>query len=79
MAGHAHLCDGSDLHLRGRHLDGPRGPKINRVAESISTNSDAAGDFNWTATRPMRGRAYDETTHDIWVDANQDWTLRPTR
>ena len=77
MAGHAHLCDGSDLHLRGRHLDGPRGLyKINRVAESISTNSDAAGDFNRDGDKTDAwGVLYDETTHDIWVDANQDRTF----
>ena len=50
--------------------------KINRVAESISTNSDAAGDFNRDGDKTDAwGVLYDETTHDIWVDANQDRTF----
>jgi subtilisin family serine protease len=50
--------------------------RINRVAESISSASDAAGDFNRDGDTTDRwGVLYDETTHDIWVDANQDFTF----
>ncbi|MDF2091151.1 S8 family serine peptidase [Knoellia sp. 3-2P3] len=50
--------------------------KVNRVSESISTNSDAAGDFNRDGDKTdVWGVLYDETTHDIWVDANQDRTF----
>ena len=50
--------------------------KINRVAESISANDEAAGDFNRDGDTTDRwGVLYDETTHDVWVDANQDLTF----
>lgn len=50
--------------------------KFQRVAESISTASDAAGDFNRDGDTTDRwGILYNETTHDIWVDANQDFTF----
>nr|WP_240978095.1 S8 family serine peptidase [Knoellia sp. DB2414S] len=50
--------------------------RINRVAENISSASDAAGDFNRDGDTTDRwGVLYDETTHDIWVDANQDFTF----
>lgn len=50
--------------------------KINRVAESISLNDEAGGDFNRDGDTTDRwGVLYDETTHDIWVDANQDLTF----
>lgn len=52
--------------------------KINRVAESISLNDEAGGDFNRDGDTTDRwGVLYDETTHDIWVDANQDLTFSP--
>lgn len=50
--------------------------KINRVSESISSGSDAKGDFNRDGdTTDAWGILYDEATHDIWVDANQDLTF----
>lgn len=50
--------------------------KINRVSESISANDEARGDFNRDGDATDRwGVLYDETTHDIWVDANQDLTF----
>ncbi len=50
--------------------------KFNRVAESISAASDAAGDFNRDGdTNDRWGILYDEATNDIWVDANQDLTF----
>ena len=50
--------------------------KFNRVAESISNADEAAGDFNRDGDNTDRwGILYDETTHDIWVDANQDQTF----
>jgi subtilisin family serine protease len=50
--------------------------KINRVSESISLYDDARGDFNRDGDTTDRwGVLYDETTHDIWVDANQDLTF----
>ena len=50
--------------------------KFNRVSESISNADEAAGDFNRDGDNTDRwGILYDETTHDIWVDANQDQTF----
>lgn len=50
--------------------------KFQRVAESISANDEAAGDFNRDGDKTDRwGILYNETTHDIWVDANQDQTF----
>lgn len=50
--------------------------RINRVSESISARSDAAGDFNRDGDTTDRwGVLYNETTHDIWVDSNQDLTF----
>lgn len=50
--------------------------KFQRVAENISTASEAAGDFNRDGDTTDRwGILYNETTHDIWVDANQDLTF----
>ncbi|MFW5470570.1 S8 family serine peptidase [Knoellia sp. CPCC 206435] len=50
--------------------------KFNRVAENISANSDAKGDFNRDGdTNDRWGILYDEETNDIWVDANQDLTF----
>ncbi|WP_353952161.1 S8 family serine peptidase [Knoellia sp. S7-12] len=50
--------------------------KFNRVSESISEASDARGDFNRDGDTTDRwGILYNETTHDIWVDANQDFTF----
>lgn len=50
--------------------------RINRVSESISLNDEAGGDFNRDGDTTDRwGVLYDETTHDIWVDANQDFTF----
>ena len=47
--------------------------KFQRVSESISAASEAEGDFNRDGDTTDRwGILYDETTHDIWVDANQD-------
>jgi subtilisin family serine protease len=47
--------------------------KFNRVAESISLNDEAGGDFNRDGDTTDRwGVLYNESTHDIWVDANQD-------
>ncbi|GGB77562.1 hypothetical protein N798_14265 [Knoellia flava TL1] len=50
--------------------------KVNRVSESISAASDAAGDFNRDGDKTDTwGILYDEATNDIWVDANQDRTF----
>ncbi len=50
--------------------------KVNRVFESISAASEAKGDFNRDGdTTDAWGVLYSETTHDIWVDANQDLTF----
>ena len=50
--------------------------KFQRVSENISTASEAKGDFNRDGDTTDRwGILYDETTHDIWVDANQDLTF----
>ncbi|MFC7490318.1 MULTISPECIES: S8 family serine peptidase [unclassified Knoellia] len=47
--------------------------KFQRVAENISTASEAAGDFNRDGDTSDRwGILYNESTHDIWVDANKD-------
>ncbi|GAA4117404.1 S8 family serine peptidase [Knoellia locipacati] len=52
--------------------------KFNRVAESISLNDEAAGDFNRDGDTTDRwGILYDEKTNDIWVDANQDFVFSP--
>ncbi|MEO7269583.1 MAG: S8 family serine peptidase [Knoellia sp.] len=48
--------------------------KFQRVAESISLADEARGDFNRDGDTTDRwGILYNETTHDIWVDANQDF------
>ncbi|WP_308120824.1 S8 family serine peptidase [Paractinoplanes bogorensis] len=48
--------------------------RINRVAESISAASDAAGDFNRDGdTTDTWGILYDTVTHDIRVDTNQNF------
>ncbi|WP_345207019.1 S8 family serine peptidase [Fodinibacter luteus] len=50
--------------------------RFNRVAESISSRDEAAGDFNRDGDTTDRwGVLYDEETHDIWVDANLDRTF----
>ncbi len=50
--------------------------KFNRLSESISADSEPEGDFNRDGDTTDRwGVLYDETTHDIWVDANQDQTF----
>ncbi|HET9020995.1 MAG TPA: S8 family serine peptidase [Ornithinibacter sp.] len=50
--------------------------RFNRVAENISLNDEAGGDFNRDKDTTDRwGILYDEATHDIWVDANQDLTF----
>ncbi|MFW5472897.1 S8 family serine peptidase [Knoellia sp. CPCC 206450] len=50
--------------------------KFQRVSENISTASDAKGDFNRDGdTNDRWGILYDEATHDIWVDANQDFVF----
>ena len=47
--------------------------KFNRVSESISASDEAGGDFNRDGDTTDRwGILYDEASHDIWVDANQD-------
>ncbi|WP_392543638.1 S8 family serine peptidase [Oryzobacter telluris] len=47
--------------------------KFNRVSESISATDEAGGDFNRDGDTTDRwGILYDEASHDIWVDANQD-------
>ncbi|WP_106298375.1 S8 family serine peptidase [Knoellia remsis] len=58
----------------GQSWTAPAGTyRINRVAESISLNSDAKGDFNRDGdTTDTWGILYDEKTNDIWVDMNQD-------
>lgn len=50
--------------------------KFNALSESISAASEPGGDFNRDGDTTDRwGILYDETTHDIWVDANQDLTF----
>lgn len=50
--------------------------KFNRVSESISTNSEAAGDFNRDGDKTDAwGILYDTASNDIWVDADQDLTF----
>ena len=47
--------------------------KFSRVSENISNADEAAGDFNRDGDNTDRwGILYSESTHDIWVDANQD-------
>ncbi len=52
--------------------------KFNRVSESIAAADEAAGDFNRDGDSTDRwGILYDEASHDIWVDVNQDQTFSP--
>ena len=47
--------------------------RINRFSESITSGSEPGGDVNRDGDTTDRfGILYDTTTHDIWVDANQD-------
>ena len=47
--------------------------RVNRFSESITAGSEPDGDVNRDGDTTDRfGILYDEDTHDIWVDANQD-------
>ncbi|MFG3697389.1 S8 family serine peptidase [Micromonospora sp. NPDC047620] len=47
--------------------------RFNRFAESVTTNSDPAGDVNRDGDRTDAfGILYDPATHNIWVDTNQN-------
>jgi hypothetical protein len=49
---------------------------VNRFSESITANSEPAGDVNRDGDTTDRfGVLYDPASHDIWVDANQDRTF----
>ena len=68
---------GPSFSYAGSTWTAPEGTyKINRVSENISLNDEAGGDFNRDGDTTDRwGVLYDETTHDVWVDANQDLTF----
>jgi len=58
--------------------------RVNRFAESITAGSEVGGDVNRDGDTTDRfGVLYDAQTHDIWVDANQnfdftdDGSMRP--
>lgn len=47
--------------------------RVSRFSENITKGSEPDGDVNRDGdTTDQFGVLYDETTHDIWVDANQD-------
>ena len=47
--------------------------RFNRFAESVTTGSEPAGDVNRDGdTTDLFGVLYDPSTHDTWVDVNQD-------
>lgn len=50
--------------------------RVSRFSESITAGSEPDGDVNRDGDTTDRfGILYDEDTHDIWVDANQDNTF----
>lgn len=49
---------------------------INRFSESITAGSEPGGDVNRDGdTVDTFGVLYDETTHDIWIDTDQDFSF----
>jgi len=49
---------------------------ISRFSESITSSSEPGGDVNRDGDTTDRfGVLYDETTHDIWIDTNQDFSF----
>ena len=50
--------------------------RVSRFSESITEGSEPGGDVNRDGdTTDQFGVLYDTTSHDIWVDANQDLTF----
>lgn len=71
---------GPSFTIAGASWTSPSGSyKFNLLSESISTASEAKGDFNRDGdTTDTWGILYDEATNDIWVDANQDFAFSPS-